>query len=335
MRRVSFDSVETLVSTLHENMKSWQDQFREMAKKLKVNASAYGFLLHVEVKQGSTDPIIKLNSLLDAFSAKLPPYTFWFDTKTPVFIIDEANELNALKSHPDGHAAIHNLFKWLVMNTKERNKFHVILSSSDSFFHLWVSNYVGANRYKTYIIGDLTPVEANAFWQQWKEDNWTKLVTAYKYTPPIPSFNEVYKFCGGNIFLMKEALEFWFGQYATENMVEWKKFPYINQEKAKLIKAYYSSYHHVPFYDKSRPRWSKDDLITTMDLLVTSPNKFVVYSDLCEELVVDSLIEHIIHLRPVWLCSHDLTNPPDQPVVTVESPCGLVAMEDLLKQFKI
>ena len=62
----------------------------------------------------------------------------------PVFMIDEANELNALKSHPYGHAAIHNLFKWLIMNIKELNKFHVILSSSDSFFHLWVSNYVGA-----------------------------------------------------------------------------------------------------------------------------------------------------------------------------------------------
>ena len=220
MRRVSFDSVETLVSTLHENMKSWQDQFTETAKKLEVDASVYGFSLHVEVKQDNTDPIVKLNSLLDGFSAKLPPYSFWLGTKTPVFIIDEANELNALKSHPNGHAAIHNLFKWLVMNTKELNKFHVILSSSDSFFHLWVSNYVGANRYKTYVIGDLPPVEVNAFWQQWKEENWTKLVMAYKYTPPIPSFDEVHKFCGGNIFLMKEALEFWFGQYATEKTIE-------------------------------------------------------------------------------------------------------------------
>ena len=85
------------------------------------------------MKQESTDPIVKLNSLLDGFSAKLPPYSFWFGTKTPVFIIDEANELNALKSHPNGHAVIHNLFKWLVMNTKELNKFHIILSSSDSF----------------------------------------------------------------------------------------------------------------------------------------------------------------------------------------------------------
>ena len=104
-----------------------------------------------------------------------------------------------------------------------------------------------------------------------------------------------------------------------------------------MIKAFYSSYH-VPFYDKSRPRWSKDDLIATMNLLVTSPNKFVVYSDLCKELgvaAVDSLLEHnIIHLRPVGLCSYDLTNQPDQPIVTAESPCGLIAMEDLLKQFE-
>ena len=93
------------------------------------------------------------------------PQTFWHRTKAPVFIDDEANELNALTEQPDGHDALHNFFKWLVIN-KELNRFHVILSSSDSFIHLWVFNDVSAHSYKTWVIGDLPEGEADQFWQQ-------------------------------------------------------------------------------------------------------------------------------------------------------------------------
>jgi len=44
-----------------------------------------------------------------------------------------ANDLNVLTKHPYRQDALHNLFKWLVMNTKEQNGFHVILLSSDIF----------------------------------------------------------------------------------------------------------------------------------------------------------------------------------------------------------
>ena len=57
------------------------------------------------------------------------PHTFWHGTKAPVFIIDEANELNALKTQPNGHDAIHNLFKWLVINITH---FHTILFTSSN-----------------------------------------------------------------------------------------------------------------------------------------------------------------------------------------------------------
>ena len=120
-------------------------------------------------------------------------YQFWLlDMHTRVFTkrMNEkvltsflANDLNVLTKHPYRQDALHNLFKWLVMNTKEQNGFHVILSSSNSFFNLWVSNLVGAVRYKTYIIGDLPEVDASRFWEQWQEGNWEKLTTVYKYSP--------------------------------------------------------------------------------------------------------------------------------------------------------
>ena len=98
---------------------------------------------------------------------QVTPHIFWHGTKASIFIIDEANELNALKRKPDGHDALHNLFKWLVMNTKELNCFHVILSSGDIGGKLcW---------YKISVIGDLPKTEASTFWQQWLEGNWEKL----------------------------------------------------------------------------------------------------------------------------------------------------------------
>lgn len=100
-------------------------------------------------------PITELIKLLHLFENKLPPDTFWYGEKAPLLIIDEANELRALSKDADGFEAIHTLFKWLVVNTKERNQFHILLSSSDSFSHLWVSKYVGFNVYEIYVIGNL------------------------------------------------------------------------------------------------------------------------------------------------------------------------------------
>ena len=71
---------------------------------------------------------------LGCLMVSYPPRTLWHGTKAPVFINDEANQLNKLTEQPvSGHDALHNFFKWLVMNTKELNCFHVILLSSESF----------------------------------------------------------------------------------------------------------------------------------------------------------------------------------------------------------
>ena len=51
---------------------------------------------------------------------QVTPHIFWHGTKASIFIIDEANELNALKRKPDGHDALHNLFKWLHGHEYER-----------------------------------------------------------------------------------------------------------------------------------------------------------------------------------------------------------------------
>jgi len=133
LRRVSFNSVSTLVSTLEGSTASWLEQFAKFAKRFELDASAYGFHIKMaDVKD--MPPISRLNHLLESFTAKLPPHTWWRGCRTPVFMIDEANELGTLTSVPEGKDALYNLFKWLIMNTKETQRFHVVLASSDSFF---------------------------------------------------------------------------------------------------------------------------------------------------------------------------------------------------------
>ena len=80
--------------------------------------------------------LTKLDLSFQRISAKLPSRTFWGKVQVHIFVIDEANKLSALMKDPDGQDALTNLFKWMVLNTKEINRFHALLVSSDSFFSL-------------------------------------------------------------------------------------------------------------------------------------------------------------------------------------------------------
>ena len=49
---------------------------------------------------------------------QVAPSHFWGKVQLPIFVIDDT---------------LTNLFKWIVLNTKEINRFHLLISS-DSFF---------------------------------------------------------------------------------------------------------------------------------------------------------------------------------------------------------
>ena len=100
LRKISFNSVHTLVDTLKDATNSWLDQFKEVAQHFQLDAKVYRFEVKVKIEGPSSHPIRRLNELLSKFEEKLPHFTFWHGRKIPVFIIDEANELRALlKDH--------------------------------------------------------------------------------------------------------------------------------------------------------------------------------------------------------------------------------------------
>ena len=89
LQSISFNSVDSLTCTLQHKMTLWAEDFKQTAKKIKVDAGAdgftFGFEYAIEEKLiASMTPPGKLSELLDHFSAThLPHCSFWRDRQTP------------------------------------------------------------------------------------------------------------------------------------------------------------------------------------------------------------------------------------------------------------
>jgi len=322
LRNVSFNSVESLVDTLTAKFTSWMGQIWQAAERLQLDGSVYGLDVKFNIDFGSKmTPMSRLNRLLEMIGNRLPPRSFWHGRQTPILVIDEANELNALVKDPDGQDALTNIFKWLVMNTKEANRFHSLLISSDSFFHLWVSNFIGPSRFVNYVIGDLTKKDAEIFWRE-------RLLPLSHRVSISFDFEDVFKVCGGNMFLMKT---FFWENVVRNGTVQPGNFFMITQERAKLSKALF------PEETNDTLLWTRDQFFSIMEKLVNSKMGFLNYNDVCKEVgkaVVDSLIYYsLLHLRPTRSLTNDLPDhKEDTPVVTAETPCALIAMRQLVQE---
>ena len=218
LRNVSFNSVNSFITVVEEHLDSWLQQQYKAARKYRLNGLTYGLNFRLERIEGKDMPVLtKLDLLFQRISAKFPPRTFWGKVQLPIFVIDEANELSALMKDPDGQDALTNLFKWMVLNTKEINRFHTLLVSSDRFFHLRVADYIGSSR---YVIGDLTRGGAEQYWLE-------QLMCLCGEISP-PNFEDVYKVCGGNMFLLRK---FMWEHVISKGKVSPQDFFMITQEK--------------------------------------------------------------------------------------------------------
>lgn len=207
----------------------------------------------------------------------------------------------------------------------------MILASSDSFFHIWITKLIGSTRYEAYVIGDLEKEDARVFWQQKLKRFELELANENMLVPQWPDFDTVYSICGGNMFLLGKAMKYWAIECSTPP-VDWYEFPYVDQEILKLTKASLPSDDLASYeYGKSGPVWNSEDLNYVMTELINSPLGAVSYQMLCREKgrsVIESLIEHnVLHLRPINRGSYDIQKSGIKgAVVTAESACGLYAM---------
>ena len=64
LRSVSFNSVDTLVSTLHDKTNGWIGKFTEAAERFKLNAEASGVNFTAYIEEKNVPPVARLNDLL-------------------------------------------------------------------------------------------------------------------------------------------------------------------------------------------------------------------------------------------------------------------------------
>ena len=318
MRDMPFVSVDTFLANFNVTLQGWYEKIAEVLKKVKIEVQ------DLSVQWQESHP--KLTDVFQSISEALPNWSILhgMNVPVPILFIDEVNLMRDLaRSDPNGHTIIKSIFTWFIAMTKERRKFHVILSSSDSSIHNWLGNFVGNDRFYAFVLGHLSKKEAEEYWNK-------EVACNGFYGRPTISFEEIYNVCGGSMFLLTELYQ----HYVLGGIHPTKSF-YIYQARMKLVKAMAPE---NPFYRdplKSGPRWKEDDLINIVDKLVHAKGDYVYYDDLRESFgqhIIDSLIEYnVLHLRPYFALSKDLVPLPivSESIVTAESPIGMFAMRAL------
>lgn len=327
LRKGTFHSVRSLVASLSQGMNSWVNSIRTIMGNTAVSVTTPAVKFRLE-PSGHTDdgyPIDHLSDLLEDVANAIPPSTLLRGSQQPVLFIDEANRLRTILRDKDGQAALESLFEWLIMHTKEKRHFHVVLASSDSFFNLWVERFIGPSRYSTYVLGHLDPTEAKRYWQGLLSDN-EKLLQ----NMATPKFDDVFSVCGGSMFLMNVFMKEWCEEKGS-GMIgsDVKKFSMVLQEQRRLMSALSQARN---FEEIDPPKWTRANLIGIMEMVCH--NKGIVdYETLCSKFgkeTINSVIEYnVMHLRPTCTLSFDV-EAHEEPIVTPESPASKAAMERIL-----
>ena len=168
-----------------------------------------------------------------------------------------------------------------------------------------MSKFIGVTRYQSYVIRDLKQDEAKLFWEEKLRRMKRQLIRHKKVVPPWPDFEIIFSMCGGNMFLIGKALDFWVIERSIKEVVDWRQFPFYTQELSKLTNAYFPSGLYKQEVGKLKPQWTGRVMLGVMKQLIATPKGVASYYDLCEEFVstsVDSLIEHSIEtISTLWL----------------------------------
>eukprot|EP00898_Chlorokybus_atmophyticus_P005014 jgi/Chlat1/5513/Chrsp360S05324 len=140
-------------------------------------------------------PPNSLQSVLNAYDALLDAWETARKQGTltamgyPVLVIDEAN---VIMDWSDKYSAdLKTLVMFLIRNTKQERRAHVILATSDSAFLNWMTQNVGEALYQTYAIGEFTKGEARAYLSR-------ELQMLETSAPSDAEWSVIYNACGGN-----------------------------------------------------------------------------------------------------------------------------------------
>lgn len=265
---------------------------------------------------------------LDAIGRNLPPFCIWSGKRNPVLFIDEANELKNLSKIPgdEGDEAINAILKWMVKNTKQDPRLHVVMASSDSFFLEWLNTRNIARHADVYTVGDLSYEEAERFYLLQVEGIASSL---RKLAPP---FAGIYEVLGGRMFhIQKFVRDF----SIKEGNLSWNNFAPLRTCISRVQQALRPSY-----FEDGSGEWSVADLEKTILAIHSKPDQpFVLYDDLrtiLGERALKSLIRHnVVIYRHNMEYAYDIPTGPQDPIITAPSPMESFAMKVVMSQRKV
>ncbi|CAJ0845005.1 13515_t:CDS:2, partial [Entrophospora sp. SA101] len=274
-------------------------------------------------KDITSDDVIKL---LDNIASALPKWTCWdgYNIPPPILIIDEANKFSHLGGSKDGEVLLESILDWLVVNTKQENRFHAVLTSSDSFFLNWIVNFLHVPHVAPYVVGDLSRKEAEEYFEM-------HILPRHECEELRGKFDRVCKITGTRMLIIDKFVN----EYKIyRGKLEDSEFSIFRLEDDKLKRGLYPK--SLKFSNKpSPPAWNDRHLIKTMEAIVKAEDQgFILEEDLIKAIgdeQVYSLVDYnYLHRRPTNQYANDIIDPPDEVILTAMNQPSLCAMKRLL-----
>ncbi|CAB4403887.1 unnamed protein product [Rhizophagus irregularis] len=265
--------------------------------------------------------------LLNQITCALPNRNLWkrYNVPSPILVIDEANSLNRLGySSAEGEVLLKTFLDWLVLNTKQTNRFHVVLTSSDSFFFNWIVYHLYVLHATSYVVGDLSKKEAEEYFEK-------HVLPKNECKELEGKFDHIRKITGTRILIIDKYVK----EYKNSNgKLRNSEFSVYESEYLKLIRGLYPT--DEKYADKRNiPLWTNSDFIKTMEALVKAENQgYILEDDLINVIgsnQVDSLVDYnFLYRRQNSRFAYDIIKPSDKIILTAMNQPSLRAMKRLL-----
>ncbi|CAB5380672.1 unnamed protein product [Rhizophagus irregularis] len=326
-----FDSPTDVYNSISMQFKTFFKSQRKLLKE--INATMpYFFELDLKLFDKEEREITS-NSIIDLFNkiaCALPNQNLWksYNIPPPILVIDEANLFNRLGYNSvEEKIFLKTFLDWLVLNTKQINRFHVVLTSSDSFFFNWIVDYLNVLHASLYIVGDLSKEEAEEYFEK-------HVLPRHGCKELEGKFDHVRKITGTRMLIIDKYVK----EYKnSDGKLTYSKFSVFESECLKLIHGLYP--RNVKYADKSnKPLWTNNDFIKTMEALVKAENQgYILKDDLINVIgfnQVNSLVDYnFLYCRQNSRFAYDIINPSDQIILTAMNQPSLRVMEHYILNY--
>ncbi|RGB41810.1 P-loop containing nucleoside triphosphate hydrolase protein [Rhizophagus diaphanus] len=335
LRNGQFDTPQRVYDSIYSQFNPFFNKYKSLLKnifgeKFSLEYTDFNLLYRFNNKyREKTSDDVRI--LLEKISNYLPNWDFWhnYQIPSPILIIDEAHLLNQL-GYKD-KSLLKLILNWFVLNSKERERFHIVLTSSDSFFFTWLAEVLNIPHVKPYIIGDLTNQEAEEYFEKYA-------LPQYECKELSGKFNQIRKITGTRILIINKYINEYKIYRNDEMKFKINRFSVYESEYRKLNYGLYPNRYNFRFLDKLNPPFWKDvDLIKVMNAIVKAENQgYIIEDDLIKEIGAEKVYSFIdynfLHRRLTTRFTYDIIDPPNKIILTAMNQPSVCAMKQVLSE---